>query len=591
MLGGGRFSVLKNLYSFLFKGGIMKKLVTGLAVLAVLGFFTSCDNMGGISKPDTSDGNNTEQTDGKSDSGKDDSGRGDGTSGGDSSSGGGGTETPGADSGSSSGDTAEIADILTIEDNGNGVTFKLGDTDENAHDFIYYVKYSDDDTLWHRLNYSAKKADFDYKYLKKGSDYKFYVEFGTDDVWCNTNEVSFTAKSGAGELRIKDNGKFTFSYNPETFMFALNQKAEFEDDTALNGNGCQVLFTFYEEPEPYAFKWLFEAPSADGKTYSLLDRISDFSGKEITVQVTLGLSDGSRWHISAEPDEKGLGNNDFRFKVPELQNRLTAVPCDEGIKVVFALKENETVTSETWGCIKEKNTGLEFPLGTGGANSEDGQTLNSKKCLAVLFPFTRENETYEFSFFGEVNGTYVSGTEDGYKVSATATKTTELGTWFETNREMFKDYEVSVDLDDEKYESFIVKNSTLTYENLKVFKEALPGNVQSLMSEESVWFVKAEEGADGNLLENSSEWKGFGVTPLVSINIENGARVLISEEDFSSAGLIDNAGQSTPPTINDIDVDENFTHYKGGWSYIFYVDGSGSWSTATKYSALKQAAM
>ena len=573
----------------------MKKLMAGLAALAVLGFFTGCDNMGGISEPETSGGSKTEQadgkSDGKSDSGKNDSGKGDGTSGGDSSSGSGEKETPGADSGSSSGDTTEIADILTIEDNGNGVTFKLGDTDENAHDFIYYIKYSDDDTLWHRLNYSAKKADFDYKYLKKGSDYKFYVEFGTDDAWRRTNEVPFTAKSGAGELRIKNNGKFTFTYNPETFMFALNQKVEFEDDTALNGNSCQVLFTFYEEPEPYAFKWLFEVPSADGKTYSLLDRISDFSGKEITVQVTLGLSDGSRWHISAEPDEKGLGNNDFRFKVPELQNRLTAVPCDEGINVVFTLGADESVTSETWGCIKEANTGLEFPLGTSNANSEYGQTLNSKKCLAVVFPFTKENETYEFSFFGEVNGNYVSGTKDGYKVSAVAEQTTDLGTWFESNREMFKDYEVSVDLDDEKYESFIVKNSTLTYAALKSFEEALPEQVYTLTGSGNIWFVKAEKNADGTLVESSSEWKGFGLTPLVSINAENGAHALISENDFNSAGLIDNANQSTPPTINDIDADENFTHYKGGWNYLFYVDGSGIWSTATKYSALKQAVM
>lgn len=40
----------------------MKKLMAGLAALAVLGFFTGCDNMGGISEPETSGGSKTEQT-------------------------------------------------------------------------------------------------------------------------------------------------------------------------------------------------------------------------------------------------------------------------------------------------------------------------------------------------------------------------------------------------------------------------------------------------------------------------------------------------------------------------------------------------
>lgn len=59
MLGRGRFFCAEKY--ILFKGDIMKKLMVGLAALAVLGFFTGCDNMGGVSEPETSGGNKTEQ--------------------------------------------------------------------------------------------------------------------------------------------------------------------------------------------------------------------------------------------------------------------------------------------------------------------------------------------------------------------------------------------------------------------------------------------------------------------------------------------------------------------------------------------------
>lgn len=314
----------------------------------------------------------------------------------------------------SKGSYSNVATKTTIITITNGVTSKIDSEFFLSNNDISSAITASEYTITYNTNGGTWEND-DYV-----SEYNAYNK---DDTELPTSkDITYNGYTFEGWYKSNDSSKKIITKIEQGTHGNLSLEAKWQDENL--GKYAPVSNITYSAG---SLNW----PSVDGATSYYIYRISDSEGSNLTqIAETQNTSynivpyflEGYYYGVRADSDTDDENTTNFSDAIK--LSHIVATPIkqgnDRGIYITLTLEPDEILPK--WSKVTETKSNISLAIGD--SSSDVFNELNNKKVFAYTYPYTKEDETYNFSF-------YLNYTENVYDCSATAT--TDSGVYIDTS--------------------------------------------------------------------------------------------------------------------------------------------------------------